>query len=88
MKFIIQSLQTVLLLSNMKTSLVILCFSFVVFSACNQTPKKEKAEMYEASELASTMRQMVEFSKSAKAALANNQSIDSIPSEIWDMVKS
>ncbi|MFT5724673.1 MAG: hypothetical protein ACI9JN_001792 [Bacteroidia bacterium] len=69
----------------MKKLLVAGLLSLTVF-ACQKTVKKaEKAEMYEASELAATMRVMVDFSKSAKQAIAENTVIDSIPSVIWDM---
>ena len=53
--------------------------------ACNQPSKQEKVKMYEASEMSATMRVMVDFSKSAKQAMAEDKVIDSIPNVIWDM---
>lgn len=55
--------------------------------SCNKKQSSSNAEMYEASELAATMRQMVEFSKYAKASLAEGKSIDSIPSAFWNLPK-
>ncbi|MEY2924420.1 MAG: hypothetical protein RLZZ337_968 [Bacteroidota bacterium] len=55
--------------------------------ACSQNNKSEKAEMYEASELAQLMRDMVAFSENAKTKLAAGEKIDSIPAQIWDLKK-
>jgi hypothetical protein len=69
--------------------LKLLIFSVIVFGviACSQKDAGSGAEadMYEASELAALMRDMVEFSKDAKAKLASGETIDSIPAHFWDL---
>ena len=64
--------------------IVIACIGLSLF-ACNQASKQQKAKMYEASGLSATMRVMVDFSKTAKQAIAEGENIDSIPSPIWEM---
>jgi hypothetical protein len=50
--------------------------------ACKQ-PKK--AEMYEASELAGLMREMVEYSKGVKAHIESNAVQPEIPEQFWKL---
>ncbi len=85
MKYAILSWLMVLSLNKSKYLSIVLLLTVVVYTACKQPQKEEKAEMYEASELSATMRVMVDFSKAAKQSIAKGQSIDSIPSVIWDM---
>ena len=61
--------------------LILVILAMVI--SCNEKQASNNAEMYEASELAATMRQMVEFSKYAKNSLENGGSIDSIPNSFW-----
>jgi len=68
---------------NLKFIVIALLVSLVF--ACGKTNKSEKAEMYEASELSSMMRDMVDFSKAAKQSLADGKTIDSIPSHFWGL---
>lgn len=51
----------------------------------NNNGKEEKADMYEASELSAMMRDMVVWSKEAKATLAAGDSITSVPQEFYDL---
>jgi hypothetical protein len=53
--------------------------------ACSQTNKSEKADMYEASELSAMMREMVVWSKEAKATLAAGDTIESVPQSFYDL---
>ena len=70
----------------MKLKLIIFSLIAVSIFACSQKDSGDsKAEMYEASELAAMMRDMVEFSKDAKAKLANGESIDSVPTHFWNI---
>ena len=62
---------------------LLLVITFSIF-ACSQNTS-EKAEMYEYSELASLMREMVAFSEEAKAKLIKGDSITSIPASIWGL---
>lgn len=69
----------------MKLKYIILAILSITIVACSQNNKNEKADMYEASELAELMREMVVFSESAKAKLAAGEKIDSIPSHFWGL---
>jgi cytochrome c553 len=64
-------------------------FTFIALSlfACNQTNSTEKADMYEASELSAMMREMVVWSKSAKATLAAGDTIQEVPQSFYDLAK-
>ena len=55
--------------------------------ACGQSNSNEKADMYEASELSAMMREMVVWSKEAKATLAAGDTIESIPQSFYDLAK-
>ena len=72
----------------MKLKFAVLIFISLGVFACTQSTKSEKAEMYEYSELASLMRDMVAFSEDAKVKLLNGDSITSIPSAIWELKKA
>ena len=63
---------------------VFVILSLFIF-ACTQTNKGEKAEMYQHSEMASLMQDMVAFSKDAKSKLQAGDSIASIPINLWDL---
>jgi len=52
--------------------------------ACGQG---KKADMYEASELSAMMREMVIWSKTAKATLAAGDTITSVPQSFYDLAK-
>lgn len=52
--------------------------------ACGQQSNKT-AELYEASELSSLMRDMVEFSKASKATLNAGGTIDSVPQHLFNL---
>ncbi len=64
-------------------------FAFIALSifACSQTNSSEKADMYEASELSAMMREMVVWSKSAKATLAAGDTIQEVPQSFYDLAK-
>ena len=64
-------------------------FAFIALSifACSQTNSSEKADMYEASELSAMMREMVVWSRSAKATLAAGDTIQEIPQSFYDLAK-
>lgn len=55
--------------------------------ACGQSNSNDKADMYEASELSAMMREMVIWSKSAKATLAAGDTITSVPQSFYDLAK-
>lgn len=57
--------------------------------ACSQNSDKasDKADMYEASELSAMMREMVTFSKKAKATLAAGDIIMEVPQTFYDLSK-
>jgi hypothetical protein len=65
----------------------ILALIAITAFACSNSNQKDsdKADMYEASELSALMREMVEFSKVAKQALADSQSIDSVPAHFYNL---
>jgi hypothetical protein len=69
----------------MKLKYIVFAIISISIIACSQNNKNEKADMYEASELAQLMRDMVTFSEGAKAKLAAGEKIDSIPSQIWGL---
>lgn len=64
-------------------------FAIIVLSifACSQNSSSEKADMYEASELSAMMREMVVWSKSAKATLAAGDTIQEVPQSFYDLAK-
>lgn len=72
----------------MNFKIATLAFFILGIVACTQSNKSEKAEMYEYSELASLMRDMVAFSEDAKSKLQNGDSITAIPSQLWDLQKA
>lgn len=73
-------------MNNMKLKIIIFSIIATVVLACGQKKDDSSAaDMYEASELSAMMRDMVEFSKEAKAKLAAGERIDSIPSHFWDI---
>lgn len=53
--------------------------------ACGQSNNNEKADMYEASELSAMMREMVIWSKDAKAILAAGDTIQDVPQSFYDL---
>ena len=53
-----------------------------ILASCNSSGN---ADMYEASDLSATMRDMVEFSKATKSALENEKEIPSIPKEFFEL---
>ena len=55
--------------------------------ACGQAGSNEQADMYEASELSAMMREMVAWSKEAKATLAAGDTIESVPQNFYDLAK-
>lgn len=55
--------------------------------ACGQSNSNEKADMYEASELSAMMREMVIWSKEAKATLAAGDIITTVPQSFYDLAK-
>lgn len=55
--------------------------------ACGQGTNNEKADMYEASELSAMMREMVIWSKEAKATLAAGDTIQEIPPHFYTLEK-
>lgn len=59
----------------------------ITILACSQNNKSEKADMYEASELSLMMREMVTFSKDAKATLAAGDTIERVPQSFYDLAK-
>lgn len=69
----------------MKLKYLVFAILSISIIACSQNNKSEKADMYEASELAQLMRDMVVFSEGAKAKLAAGETIDSIPAQIWGL---
>ena len=64
-------------------------FAFIALSifACSQTNSSDKADMYEASELSAMMREMVVWSKSAKATLTAGDTIQEVPQSFYDLAK-
>ncbi len=64
-------------------------FAFIALSifACSQNSSSEKADMYEASELSAMMREMVVWSKSAKATLTAGDTIQEVPQSFYDLAK-
>jgi hypothetical protein len=64
-------------------------FSVLAFTiiACGQGTNNEKADMYEASELSAMMRDMVIWSKEAKATLAAGDTIQEIPQHFYNLDK-
>lgn len=58
----------------------------VLVVACSQGGKE--AEMYEASELASLMRDMVKFSKETKENLENSVAPPKVPDHFWNLPKA
>ena len=69
----------------MKLKYIVFAIISLSIIACWQNKKSEKADMYEASELAQLMRDMVVFSEGAKAKLAAGEKIESIPAQIWGL---
>lgn len=63
---------------------IILVLSIVTV-ACGQTNTNQKADMYEASDLSAMMREMVIFSKEAKATLAAGDTIHEVPKHFYDL---
>ena len=64
--------------------IVFACIALSIF-ACSQKNSSEKADMYEASELSAMMREMVVWSKSAKATLAAGDTIENVPPSFYDL---
>jgi hypothetical protein len=65
---------------------ILIILSITIF-ACSRTNKSEKAEMYQASELSAMMREMVVWSKEAKAILAAGDTITTVPKGFYDLAK-
>ena len=63
--------------------LIVSILALTVF-ACSQN---NNADMYEASELSSMMREMVVWSKASKAILAKGDTIESVPQSFYDLAK-
>ena len=64
--------------------IVFACIALSIF-ACSQKNSSEKADMYEASELSTMMRDMVVWSRSAKATLAAGDTIENVPPSFYDL---
>ncbi len=64
---------------------IIALFLLTLVFACNEGSNNQKADMYNASELASLMRDMVTFSDSARVSLLSGKSIESIPENLWGL---
>lgn len=68
----------------LKYSIILVLATVVV--ACGQTNNtSQKADMYEASALSAMMREMVTFSKKAKATLAAGDTIYDVPNHFYDL---
>lgn len=70
-----------------KSKILVLVAIVAGIYACSETTNNEskKADMYEASELSAMMREMVVWSKDAKAKLAKGDSIESVPQSFYDL---
>jgi|TARA_B110000908_G_scaffold170342_1_gene229646 hypothetical protein len=53
--------------------------------SCGQSNNTDTADMYEASELSAMMREMVTWSKEAKATLAAGDTITHVPQSFYDL---
>jgi len=73
----------------MKKALIFLSLAVSVV-ACKQSQesKNETADMYEASELSQTMRDMVEYSKLVREQIRNDEQVSPVPEHIWNLKKA
>ena len=70
---------------KLKYIIILTLFSSIYACTQNSSQSDEKAEMYEASELSSMMREMVEWSKESKALLALGDTIKSVPAKFYEL---
>jgi hypothetical protein len=69
---------------NQMKYILFACIAISIF-ACSQNSSSEKADMYEASELSTMMRDMVVWSKAAKATLAAGDTIENVPQSFYEL---
>lgn len=67
--------------------IIIGVLALVIWSCGQNKLTEEQADMYEASELSLMMREMVQFSKSAKQKLSKGEPIDTVPAHFYDLAK-